>query len=441
MSPVRGQIIIEAVEDPAGALDGGRERLLGAMVRVAARHGYAGANVSRVVELAGTSRARFYEHFGNREECFLAAQEEAAGRALRCIGGERGRRVRIASVLEDVLVRSAENPAAARLLLVETPGGTRAARLRFESFLAGIEALVDDSLAVDRAPQLPASALLDGVAGVIAARLLRGSADALPFLADDLLSWGRGYRPSAPAERLSRAEWQRLGRPMPPAQPAGEGDLALLPRGRSALHPAAGAASRRRRIVIATAELAARKGFADLTVTDIVTAARVPRSAFYTQFAGKEQAFLAVQEETLGEAIAAAAARYALGGSWPERVWGGLEALLYYVAERPNLARAGIIEAPAAGNTAVARSHEICLAFMLFLEEGFRECGRQYEDPRVCGEAIAFAIQGVMRRTIIGAGAGRLPELLPLCSHIALAPLIGSERSLDFVTTKARAVG
>lgn len=434
-------IDVQALQRPGFAAAGSsRERLLDAMVRVASRHGYAGASVSGVVDRAGTSRGAFYEHFSNREECFLAAQGAVGERALRCIGVEDFGRVPPSGVLEDVLVRAAENPAAAQLLLVAAPGGTAAVQLRSERFLAAIEAVIENALAIRPALQVPASSLLDGIAGVIAARLLRDGGDELPPLAEDLLAWGRGYRLSTGEQRLSEAEWTALGRALAPAEPAREADRSLLPRGRSALDPAAGAASRRRRILCATAEAVARKGFAAMTVADITAAARVPRGAFYSLFDGKEDAFLAVQDEVLREGMGAAAARFALGESWPERVWNGLEGLLYYLAERPDLAGAAIVQVPSAGRRAVHRSHETCLAFTLFLEEGFRHCDRPGCDPQVWGEAIAFAAQGAMRRAILRRGAGRLPELLPQCSHIALAPFIGPERSLELVSRKARAV-
>ena len=409
------------------------------MVRTVARHGYAGASVSRVVAEAKVSRAAFYEHFANREECFLAAQADSVERALRCIGAVAGPKARLAAALEEVLIRAAENPAAAYLLLVETPGATRRAREHSELFLAAIEAVVDKRLGPSPTPQLPTSVLLDGAAGVIASRLMRGEADLLPGLTEDLQRWGGSYVVPNPGERLTQDEWRALGSSLRPAEPDREADLELLPRGRTALDSDAVGASRRRRIVVATAQAMARKGFAALTVADIVAAARVTRSAFYVQFSSKEAAFMAVQEEVLREAMAAAAASFAVGEEWPDRVWNGLEALLYYVAERPDLAQTGIVEVSSAGAAAIRRSHEACLAFTLFLEEGYR-LHRPSNGNLVESEAVAFAIQGVMRRALLDYGAVRLPELLPLCCHVALAPFIGPGPSLDYVSERVRAV-
>lgn len=417
-----------------------RERLLGAMVRAVAQYGYAGATVSRVIEVAGVSRATFYGHFANREACFLAAQRAAAERALSIIGAEDGSHVRPAVALEEILVRAVESPAAAKLLLIESPGAAKSARHQHERFLAAIEGTIGASLPPDGAPQISNAALLDGVVGVIAMRLLRGEAVTLPTLAEGLLAWAGSYRLAPGGRRLTQRDWAELGRSIAPAEYAQSSVVALLPRGRSAPSFAETAAARRDRIVDATAQIVAQKGFAALTVADVVAAARVPRSAFYAQFEGKQSAFLAAQERILRDAMGAAAAEFVTGQSWPERVWKGLRGLLYYIAERPNLARVSVVEAHAAGEEGVLRSQSSCMSFTLFLEEGYREDPRGAVLPSVASAAIAFSIQGMMRRALLHGSADRLPELLPCCAHVALAPFVGPQRSLEFVSVKAREV-
>jgi len=52
-----------------------RERMLEAMVRVAAAKGYEATTVTDVIEVAGVSRATFYELFEDKEACFLEAYD------------------------------------------------------------------------------------------------------------------------------------------------------------------------------------------------------------------------------------------------------------------------------------------------------------------------------------------------------------------------------
>jgi AcrR family transcriptional regulator/DNA-binding MarR family transcriptional regulator len=60
-----------------------RARILAAMIDVCAQRGVANVTVAHVVERAGISRRTFYDLFDDREECFLAAFDEAIARARR----------------------------------------------------------------------------------------------------------------------------------------------------------------------------------------------------------------------------------------------------------------------------------------------------------------------------------------------------------------------
>src|ERR1700722_6336952 len=53
-----------------------RERLLRATVAAVAQQGYPAVTVADIVRRAKVSRAAFYVHFRDREECFLAATRE-----------------------------------------------------------------------------------------------------------------------------------------------------------------------------------------------------------------------------------------------------------------------------------------------------------------------------------------------------------------------------
>ena len=63
-----------------GGGHGQRERLIDAMIDVAASQGYVSASVARVSRAAGVSSETFYEHFQDREDCLLAAYRAVATR-------------------------------------------------------------------------------------------------------------------------------------------------------------------------------------------------------------------------------------------------------------------------------------------------------------------------------------------------------------------------
>src|SRR5213596_2925612 len=55
-----------------------RRRLYEAAATVFARVGYADASAEAISREAGMSKATFYEHFANKEECILGLFDEAA---------------------------------------------------------------------------------------------------------------------------------------------------------------------------------------------------------------------------------------------------------------------------------------------------------------------------------------------------------------------------
>jgi AcrR family transcriptional regulator len=207
----------------------------------------------------------------------------------------------------------------------------------------------------------------------------------------------------------------------------------LLPRGRSALPPDAVADARQLRILEATIRQVGAVGYGRLTVAAIVTDARVPRASFYTYFSGKQEAFLAAQRVTLGESIATAAAEYVTGSSWPERVWLGLAALLGYIADHPAQASLGFVEVHAAGEAAVLQHEEMLTAYTLFLADGYRQSSRAAKLPPLCSQAVARAIEAVVRSYVGGRRSADLREALPQCAYLALAPFIGPVAALEWV--------
>src|SRR4051812_17831701 len=112
-----------------------RERLLVAMADATASKGYANVAVADVIERAGVSRRSFYEHFTNKEECFLAAYDagvtgllDAIAEAEEAAGTDLLARARAGT--ETYLHLLADNPAFARTFLIEVLGAGPAALAR-----------------------------------------------------------------------------------------------------------------------------------------------------------------------------------------------------------------------------------------------------------------------------------------------------------------------
>jgi len=131
-----------------------------------------------------------------------------------------------------------------------------------------------------------------------------------------------------------------------------------LPRGRHALAPDDVLRDQRERLIDAVAGVVAERGYAAMSVADIVRAAAVSRNAFYRNFADKRECFAAAHDaghERLFEILAGSCES---GGTVEERVEGSLMAGLAALAGESALARMLFVEAPGAGEEIALRYHE-----------------------------------------------------------------------------------
>jgi AcrR family transcriptional regulator len=119
-----------------------RERLREAMVRVAAAKGYEATTVTDVVELAGVSRATFYDMFEDKAACFLEAYDAVIDvlvahvtSAFEAAAGEPWPR-RIAAGLGALAELLAAESDIARMAMVEVTAAGDDARERYRAALA-----------------------------------------------------------------------------------------------------------------------------------------------------------------------------------------------------------------------------------------------------------------------------------------------------------------
>jgi AcrR family transcriptional regulator len=109
--------------DPGVVAASQRTRLLEAVGRAVAEKGYAGATIDDIVRGAGVSKKTFYDHFGDKLDCFLAAYEAASDELLARLrdaqSGPGGWLERTRAGIAAYLRWLAAEPALARVFLIE----------------------------------------------------------------------------------------------------------------------------------------------------------------------------------------------------------------------------------------------------------------------------------------------------------------------------------
>jgi AcrR family transcriptional regulator len=125
-----------------------RARLLQAAAEEFASLGYAGASAESISRRAGMSKATFYEHFANKEDCIVALFERAAeviGSAMVDAARAAGRsaRQRLRASTRAFLTTLAQHPEFAQTVLVEIIGAGPEIARRRDEILQGFAGLLD----------------------------------------------------------------------------------------------------------------------------------------------------------------------------------------------------------------------------------------------------------------------------------------------------------
>jgi AcrR family transcriptional regulator len=200
-----------------------RERLLEAAVRVVAEKGYGRTTVADLTREAGISRTTFYAMYEDKEACFLAAYDNLADALVKRIAsayeGEEPWPERARAGLSVLLEALAEEPALARLALVDVGAAGPAAQRRYRAALQRLTPLFDEGR--DFAPagrSLPANTsrmAIGAVVGLISDELAEGRAEYLRSLLLDLLfaALVPYIGPAAAAREVGEASCKRLRTP------------------------------------------------------------------------------------------------------------------------------------------------------------------------------------------------------------------------------------
>lgn len=201
-----------------------------------------------------------------------------------------------------------------------------------------------------------------------------------------------------------------------------------LPKGRHGLSREQIARSQRTRLLEAAVALGAERGFASLTLADIVGRAGVARSTFYEYFADKEECFLEAFDHAADRVIERVFALEAppQDGSG-SLVHGYVGKLLKLGVEEPGLVQLTAMNVDALGPHAVERQRATRSRLADHLVQ-LRELLRR-DDPRLApishvrALAIGGAVAEVVQHAFYSSGIDALPALQAELSAIVLALL------------------
>lgn len=201
--------------------------------------------------------------------------------------------------------------------------------------------------------------------------------------------------------------------------------LSKLPPGRHLIPPDFVAKNQRERMLLATAELVAERGYQKTTIELIAKTARVALSTFYEQFASKEECFLAAFDENVEAAREVFGELLDVEQPWPDQIAAGLEILLEMVVTEEARAKLCIVESQAAGSAPLARYQAMLESVAPKLREGRELNPRAARLPDGLEVAIAGGLAWLVHQRLVADRAGEVKAMLPEMLQVTLTPYLG----------------
>ena len=175
--------------------DNQRARLLEAIARSVGETSYAGTSVKDVVSRAGVSRKTFYEHFSDKEDCFLQAYDQVMDRITpacrKAFEGSADWPDQVAGCLRSLIDALVAEPAMARMAMVEALSvGPKAVDRYVEAIRSFVE-FIEPGIEYSPHGDALTPGVAQSVAGAINFRLYllvaRGDIEGLKGIYDELL--------------------------------------------------------------------------------------------------------------------------------------------------------------------------------------------------------------------------------------------------------------
>lgn len=172
-----------------------RERLLEAMLVVSGELGYEQVAVRHVIERAKTSRATFYKHFEDREDCFAQGHRDASEWLYRRLLGAAKRqpswREGLRAAMAELLELCANQPAIAKAVFVEAhAAGERALAQRrdlMERLSRALDSARREIPSRQAPPPVTSTFIVGAIDTLVSAKLMDGDAARAPEMLPGLL--------------------------------------------------------------------------------------------------------------------------------------------------------------------------------------------------------------------------------------------------------------
>lgn len=158
------------------------------------------------------------------------------------------------------------------------------------------------------------------------------------------------------------------------------------------------------------ADVAARKGYADATIADIVREAGVSKRTFYENFESKDACFLALYRSASQAALEALRSSLVTDKPWQAQVEHALSTYFAHLAAGPALVRTLFVEIHQLGPAGMQVRREVMQHMADFMLETVNASTAELSDSSATGKTAT--VPQALNRTMALAAVGGINELV-----------------------------
>lgn len=191
----------------------------------------------------------------------------------------------------------------------------------------------------------------------------------------------------------------------------------------------------RERILTAMLLASGELGYEQVAVRHVIERAETSRATFYKHFQGREDCFAQAYDdagEWLYRRLLGAAGRQV---SWREGLRAALAELLEFCANQPEMAKALLVEAHAAGERPLAKRRELMERLARALDSGRDDLPSGEAPPRIAPDFIVGAIDTLISAKLMDGEAAQAPEMLPGLLHFVVMQYLGEGPAWEELTS------
>jgi AcrR family transcriptional regulator len=185
--------------------------------------------------------------------------------------------------------------------------------------------------------------------------------------------------------------------------------------------------SKRQAILEGMLEAVGAEGYERTSVRTVLDRTGVCRQAFYDNFADKDDCYLQAYDVGVERIEALIRAAAEPEPDWTGRLRAGLEALLAFLDEEPDVGRALIVEVHVAGPEALAKRTAALSKVSGFLDQA-RASGAA-SPPTIAADGITAGIHAVIHARLATGSSEGFGRLFPEFMYFAVLPYFGTEQA------------